>query len=232
MRGLFFYWLTRGQKSRDYAASQMTHPSPENAVIGHAQSLAEVASGHNAKTANDDASVPLQATVDIPVPDLELRSIISSENCTCIVCLHLTRPYIDSEDKLYCPVQGCTRTCFLLWYYQKHVKLHYRRDRGTKSPFFCPVENCHYNSKRFADLERHTTANHCTNPAKFECPELGCKYNGEGNGFTRKDKLAAHKKAMHYGHRAPGQAVRALKPAPAATHAGASGPSSAAAEKV
>ena len=202
-------------------------------MIGHAQSLAEVAFGHNAKTANDDASVPLQAAVDIPVPDLESRSIISSENCTCIVCLYLTRFQSESGYHCYkCPVQGCTQNLYSWASNDRHVGSHYRRDPGTKSPFFCPVENCHYNSKRFADLKRHTTANHCTNPAKFECPELGCKYNGEGNGFIRKDKLAAHKKAMHYGYRAPGQAVRALKPAPAATHAGASGPSSAAAEEV
>lgn len=38
--------------------------------------------------------------------------------------------------------------------------------------------------------------NICSNPKKFPCPALDCKYNGD-NGFARKDKLTSHWKKVH-----------------------------------
>lgn len=108
-----------------------------------------------------------------------------------------------------------------------HEKTHYLSIPGdNKSSYACLIQNCRFSSKRWSDLHRHTTAKHCNNPAKFACSVIGCKYNGEGNGFTRKDKLKDHCKSMHQGQKIHGQAVRAIKPAPASSHAGASGSSS------
>ena len=223
----------------------MTQPSPESATSGPAQPLAP---SYNAKTSNYDtnqlaaAQVPLQAAVDAPTSGQDSSSITPGESCTCIAC-HEKKVTHDSDILYHCNFADCSwgsntmeNPClrFLVAKCRlAHVRSHYRQDTNlTESPFLCPVQNCHYKSKRGADLARHTTAKHCNKPAKFECPEIGCKYNGEGNGFTRKDKLTAHKKAMHYGHKAAGQAVRALKPAPASAHAGALGPSSTAADEV
>ena len=211
-----------------------------------------MASGYNAKTTNDDAnqlaaaSVSLRGAVSTPILSEELSSTTQGEKCTCIVCKQETTTYNSHIWGYHCNFVDCNwfwdfhlSPIYLsmqsreisqrLW----HVRSHYRQDPNLKrSPFLCPVENCRYKSKRWADLDRHTTAKHCNNPAKFECPEIGCKYNGEGNGFTRKDKLTAHNKAMHYGRKIPGQAMRAVKPATASTHTGASGPSNAAAEEI
>ena len=208
-----------------------------------------MASGYNAKTSNDDAdqlaasSVSSRGVVDTPILSPESSSISQGEDCTCIVC-RLKKGTHDSDVEYHCNFADCnyvssyyrTRNSPPSWEVSlrlRHVKSHYQQDPDLiRSLFLCPVENCRYKSKRWAELGRHTSAKHCNNPTKFECPEIGCKYNGEGNGFTRKDKLTAHKKTMHYGRKTPGQAMKALKPAPASTHAGVWGASSAAADKV
>lgn len=193
---------------------------------------------------------PPQGGLDDPSSGQASSSTSLSNNCACIVCLGIgisdSNPYddpLDPYDPRHCRFSRCSwgeisycnvRTewspGFSFYGMEiaraRHEKTHYRRgpeDSGT--PFSCPVENCHFSSKRWSDLHRHTAAKHCDNPAKFACSVIGCKFNGEGNGFTRKDKLTAHCKSMHQGQRVLGQAERAIRPAPASSHGEASGSS-------
>lgn len=162
-------------------------------------------------------------------------------------CQHLGCNYVTFDSKSHkshakdhimqfgapCRLAGCKVATVAYWWPPAcekrsiHEKAHYRSVPGDKkSSYACAVQNCRFSSKRWSDLRRHTTATHCDNPPKFACSVIGCKYNGEGNGFTRKDKLTDHCRSMHQGQKINGQAVRAIKPAPASSHAEASGSSS------
>ena len=207
----------------------MTQLSPESAILGHAQSQAEVVLGYTVKTADEEtnqstpASVPSQATIDSPDSGQDTSSINPGKKCDCIVCCKIGFWECNNPVPSPCRLAGCNSNCFP---WDHHERSHFQRARGSKdplSPFYCPVEKCNYSSKRWPDLQRHTTAKHCSSPAMFSCSVIGCKHSGEGNGFTRKDKLTAHKRSMHQGQRTNGQAVRALQAAPASSHAEASG---------
>ena len=141
---------------------------------------------------------------------------------------------------LPCRYSGCTATFTFAYYgnptYEdltdddlrgshgsfENRKPHERRhfevvDASGVKKYHCNVERCNFSSKRRADLLRHCTTKHCTNPdvQKYPCPEIGCKYSG-ANGFTRKDKLKSHYNNVHKGSAVLGKAPRALKPKPAA----------------
>lgn len=224
----------------------MTQSSPENAISGHAQPLAEAVPGYSANTpTNEDtdqvatALTPAQG-IDSPGSGQASSSTNPSKNCTCLVCLEIGVLDYSNYGSKQCHFVGCDWTSpwetskVLHSYYcermlrldrASHAKAHYQQSPGLKeplSPFYCPVENCRFNTKRWVDLQRHTTTKHCSNPVKFACSVIGCKHSGEGNGFTRKDKLAAHYESMHRGQRVPGQVSRALQPAPASSYAEAS----------
>lgn len=223
----------------------MTQEPPGSATCGHAQPAAEAIPRYSATTtANEvsnqvnDAYIPSQGGVETPSLGHESSSTSPSKGCGCIVCLEIG--IIRSRDNHFCHLANCN------WEYEfsshssdrwvrkrraSHERTHYQGDPKTsQTPFFCPIDDCRFTSKRWPDLQRHTSAKHCNNPAKFVCSVIGCKYNGEGNGFTRKDKLMAHHKSMHQGQKIHGQPVRTIKPAPASSYAEASASSSFAAQ--
>ena len=221
----------------------MTQESLESATLGHAQSPAEAIPGYSAAiTANGDitpvtpAPVSSQVGVDIPSSGQASSSTSPSQKCACLLCLGISTYDSTSVGTWHCRFASCNwgyknpSTGFKWWMNldrRKHEKTHYRLDpKLSQSTFSCPVENCRFSSKRWSDLLRHTSAKHCYNPAKFTCSVIGCKYNGEGNGFIRKDKLKDHYKNMHQGQRVPSQAVRAIEPASASSRVEASGSSS------
>lgn len=208
----------------------MTRPSLDNAAFGDATPPAEVVPGCSANRPNEDtnqvttALTPVQDGSDALSPG-QASSSNNSKNCACIVCLGIGCPRSLDNNPDYCRFEGCDYIRkYYFQYMPWHEKSHYKQDRKINgSPFYCPVKNCRFSTKRWTDLYRHTTATHCNNPAKFECSVIGCKYHGEGNGFTRKDKLTDHCRKMHQGQMVPRQVVRALKPAPASSHTEASG---------
>lgn len=250
MRGFFLLADWRAQREHPILCPSvpigrpMTQEPLQSASYGHAQPLAEAVPSHGANTAangvtNQDIAVPIpsQAGADTPSSGQVLSSTSLSKKCACILCLGIGTIDYANPGPLHCHFASCSWVKILrdhVWLrcldYDKyfiHVKTHYRQEPNNQcTPFVCPVEPCRFKSKRWSDLSRHTTAKHCDNPAKFACSVIGCKYNGEGNGFTRKDKLIAHYKNMHHGQKVPGQAVRAIKPAPASHHAEASASSS------
>ena len=229
----------------------MTQSSPESASPGHAQPLAEVAPSYSVNKANEDANqittAPIQSQggIDAPGSGQVSSSTNLSEKCACIVCLAVGVYDPSSDGPERCHFVCCDWISFFTkpeysdFKINKgkdraaHAKTHYQQGQGPKKsqPFHCPVENCRYSAKRWSDLRRHTTATHCKNPAMFECSVMGCNYHGEDNGFTRKDKLTAHYRSMHNGQRVPGQVSRTLQPAPASSHAQASGSNSIAAQQ-
>ena len=223
----------------------MTQTSPESAISGHAQPLAEVAPGYNFNEANENANqltaapVLSQGGIDDSGSGQASSSTKPSEKCACIVCLSVGIYDPSNDGPEHCHFVSCKWKSsvnptlewdryFLSWLGQNraaHEKTHYRRGQGPEKSqtFHCLVDNCRYSAKRWSDLRRHTTATHCRNPSMFECSVVGCRYHGEGNGFTRKDKLTAHYRGMHNGQRVPGQVVRTLQPVPASSYAEASG---------
>ena len=229
----------------------MTPSSPECANPGHTQPLAEVAPGYSVNKANEDANqltavpIPSQGSGEAPGSSQASSSTNLREKCACVVCL-LVGVYDSSNyGPEHCHILSCDwKSDFEDWGWDfgkkmmgrdraAHAKTHYRQGQGPEKyqPFHCPVEDCRYSAKRWSDLRRHTTATHCKNPTMFECSVIGCRYHGEGNGFTRNDKLTAHYRSMHNGQRVPGQVSRALQPAPASSHAQASGSNSIAAQQ-
>lgn len=263
---VFFYWLTRGHRSRGINGEKQSPPrSPrsytpigwpmtqnllESAASGHAQSLADALPGYGVNTANEKTIQVTAAPVlsrngfDTLHFGQESSSTSTSKICACIVCLKIGIRVSNSNDPYNCRQYHC-RSASCSWvdssslrepYYwegsdkrralheQSHCRQHPKDDR---SPVRCPVQNCRFSSKRWCDLQRHTTAKHCNNPTKFACSVIGCKYYGEGNGFTRKDKLKDHYKTVHqsqgqrvhgqrvHEQRVHGQALRAIEPAPA-----------------
>ena len=219
----------------------MTQEPLESATFGQAQSPAEAIPGYSANTANEDttpvtpAPVSSQAAVDTPSSGQASSSTSPGQRCVCLVCLEIgTYNHPTSVVPCLCRFVSCNwvhsrwSTNYLrIIQFLEHERTHYKPDpKGSQSPFSCLVEKCRFRSKRWSDLLRHTSAKHCSNPAMFTCSVIGCKYHGEGNGFTRKDKLTAHYKNMHQGQRVPGQAVRIIEPASALSHTEASGSSS------
>ena len=228
----------------------VTQEPLEDASFAHAEPLAEAIPDHRANTVNDQVTatpIPSQGGVDTPSFGQVPSSTSPSKECACIVCLRVGIIDINNRGPYRCHLMSCNWICwareadnayetYSTWAHQfsekkrsAHEKTHYQRGpKDPETPFSCPVENCRFSSKRWSDLHRHTTAKHCKNPPKFACSVIGCKYNGEDNGFIRKDKLKDHYKNMHQGLKVPGQAVRAIKPAPAPFpyHAEASGSSS------
>lgn len=213
----------------------MTRSSLDNATLGDAQPPAEVVPGCSANRPNEDtnqvttALTPAQDDSDALSSD-QASSSNNSKNCACIVCLGIGCSRLWDNDLVRCRIEDCNyiRNYYIRKYSIQdtlsHEKSHYKQDRKIdESPFYCPVKHCRFSTKRWMDLYRHTTAKHCNNPAKFECSVIGCKYHGEGNGFTRKDKLTDHCRKMHRGQTVPRQVVRTLKPAPASSDAEASG---------
>ena len=207
----------------------MTRSPLENATFRDAQSPAEVVPGCSANRPNEDtnqvttALTSAQDGVDALRSGQASSSTNGSKNCACIVCLEIGCRRSPDMNQFRCRIESCSTHSYgdLIG---SHEKRHYQQDRMIReSPFCCPVRNCRFSSKRWPDLYRHTTAKHCNNPVKFECSVMGCKYHGEGNGFTRKDKLTDHYRKMHRGQVVPGQVVRTLRPAPASSHAQASG---------
>lgn len=218
----------------------MTQEPLENARFGQEQSLAEAIPSHGANTAANGVTHQViaaptlsQDSVDAS-PELEASSSTNTSNtCACIVCLGIGTTDCSSHGPLHCTFAGCD---WVIERYgrvaQQHMQRNHVRDHYCRqvSPlvwkFVCPIEPCRYKSKRWPDLQRHTTAKHCKDLDKLACSVIGCKYHGEGNGFTRKDKFIAHYKSMHQGQKVPGKAVRAIRPAPASSHGEASGSSS------
>ena len=96
---------------------------------------------------------------------------------------------------------------------RKHLEV---TDPSGNTKYHCNVQNCSFSSQKWADLRRHCTAKHCTNPnvERYPCPALGCKYSGD-NGFLRKDKLKSHYENIHKGNFVRNGAPRALQPRPA-----------------
>ena len=204
----------------------MTRSSLENATFGDSQSPAEVVPGCIANRPNEDIDqvttvlTSAQDGVDALRSGQASSSTSGSKNCACIVCLEIGCPRSPDKSQFRCRVESCSRHNdgdYIGWHEKSHYKQYW------KSPFCCPVTNCRFSTKRWPDLCRHTTAKHCNNPAKFECSVIGCKYHGEGNGFTRKDKLRDHCRKMHRGQVVPRQVVRTLEPAPASSQAETSG---------
>lgn len=250
MRESFFYWLTRGQRGSLISSFPpmgwpMTQEPLPIAAFGHAQPLAEEIPGYSANNATDEGTTQVTTT---PIPShagINASSLGQwsagtdcRKKCGCIVCLGIGIFYSSDLDPHHCRFANCN------WVYEghsgwywgarirvPHEKTHHQRGpKNLQTPFSCLVGNCRYTSKRWPDLLRHTTHKHCNNPAKFACSVIGCKYNGEGNGFTRKDKLMDHCKSMHQGQKIPGKAVRAIRPAPASPYAEASGASNVSAQ--
>ena len=233
----------------------MTQSSPKSVIFGHAQPLADVVPGNSVNKANEDtnqltaAPIPSPGGIDAPGSGQVSSSNNLCKNCACIVCLAIGIYDSSNYGPENCHFVSCNWTPRYSWYahtlgaefrkklvskdFAAHAKTHYRQGQGRKKSqlFHCPVKDCRYSAKRWSDLRRHTTATHCKNPAMFECSVVGCKYRGEGNGFTRKDKLTAHYRSMHNGQRVPGQISRTLQPAPALSHAQASGSNSIAAQQ-
>lgn len=171
----------------------------------------------------------------------------ASAECCCMKCLSVgvqVKPFdeVASEMKrseahggsglLTCRYLGCSAYFEIFsssgelsagshgWYWKRHdhERNHFEAiDASGVEKYRCNVERCNFSSKRWADLIRHCTTKHCTNPniQIFPCPEIGCKYGG-ANGFTRKDKLKSHYDNVHKGNAVLGKAPRALKPKPAA----------------
>ena len=248
----FFYWLTRGHSILQLSR-QLTLEIPlGSANLRRAQFQAESIPDYSADSANEDthavtaAPMTLQDDANTPNSDQESLSISTAKNCACMVCLeigvvdekspgdtpcHFNCGWLYSEyydnDYWTRPNYQAQRMAWIAKNRAAHEKTHCRQDpQISRSPFSCAVGNCRFSSKRWSDLIRHTTARHCKSPSKFVCSVIGCKYHGEGNGFTRKDKLTEHYRSMHQGQKVPGQAGRAIKPAPAAFHANAQGSSS------
>ena len=158
--------------------------------------------------------------IDNPVTDPAQSSAQHpKKQCDCIVCL-MTRQLGGSltqyahyfrETGYTCIIPGCSlRFGWYLFDCAQHVKGHFRLNQQ----FVCKEEHCGFVTKRWADLQRHYTAKHCTNPQKatFPCPIPWCKYSGN-NGFARKDKFKSHYNNVHKGNNAPGKANRVMKPA-------------------
>ena len=240
----FFYWLTRGHNcsktvgevSYPPIAWPMTPEPLETATFGHAQPRGEAISGYGTNNVAGEGPTPVTTTPVSSLAGLETPTLgqeSSNKKCGCIVCHGIG--IIDSELKgkpgrLRCRFASCNRlfegygTRYVL---PMHERTHYQRGPAKpRPPFSCLVEDCRFSSKRWSDFIRHTSTKHCNDPTKFACSVFGCKHNGEGNGFTRKDKLLDHFKSMHKGQKMQGKAVRALKPAPASSYAEASGSSS------
>ena len=231
----------------------MTPEPLEDASFGHDQPLAEAIPNHCANTANDQVTATPKCGIDTPSFGQVPSSTSPSKECACIACLRVGIIDINNRGPYRCHFASCdwippiatlgerygTYETYSIWDHHwaekdrsAHVRTHYQRGPNyLGTPFSCPVQNCRFSSKRWsALLYRHTTAKHCKNPPKFACSVIGCKYNGEGNGFIRKDKLTDHYKNMHQGQKVHGQTVRAIKPAPAPalplSHAEGSGSSS------
>ena len=215
----------------------MTPSSLENATFGDGQPPAEVVPGCSANRPNEDTNQVTTALTSAQegfdaLSSGQASSNNNSKKCACIVCLEIGSLPSKDDHGFRCRLEGCA---FVAPHYIPtslgwHEKRHYKQDfRTSGTPFYCPVESCRFSTKRWTDLYRHTTAKHCNNPGKFECSVIGCQYHGEGNGFTRRDKLTDHCRKMHRGEKVPGQVVRTLKPAPASSHAEASGSGSIAA---
>ena len=221
-------------------------PSPEEAIPGYSANKAN-------KDTNQVIALPVPSRggVETSSSGQASSSTSPSEECACIVCLAIGTFNGALRGPYKCRVASCNWSAsaesqypFITTIIEQrvvheifittiteqrvvHEQSHYRQGPTTfQTPFSCLVENCRFSSKRWPDLYRHTSAKHCLNPARFACSVIGCKYSGEGNGFTRKDKLTSHYNNMHKGQKVPGQAVRAIKPAPASSHAEASGSSS------
>lgn len=233
MSGVFFLLADqRAQRLRcrnTTGKDSMTQSSLENAVSGHAQPLAEVVPGYSANTPTNEDTDQF-ATAFTPAQESQASSSKNpSKKCACLVCLEVGVPDHSEHGPEQCRFIGCNRIRISRFYDLRHERSHYLQSRGPKepqSPFYCPVENCRYRSNRWSDLRRHTTTKHCSDPVKLACSVIGCKHSGEGNGFTRPDKLKAHYESMHRGQRVPGQVSRALRPAPVSSYAEASGSSS------
>lgn len=88
---------------------------------------------------------------------------------------------------------------------------HERTHFGKAGAYHCREKGCQTETNKFADLKRHCLVKHCTNPTKFPCSILGCRYGGD-NGFTREDKLKSHYRNVHKGKIVPGKAFQPLKP--------------------
>lgn len=217
----------------------MTPEPLETATFGHAQSLGEAIPGYGTDNATNEGptrvtTTPIPSPADLEPPNLgqESSSASRTKGCGCIVCHEIGTYVWNSRGySIRCLFASCNQLFapypHASYHLAMHERNHYRRGPANpQPPFSCLVENCRFTSKRWPDLRRHTSAKHCNNPAKLACSVIGCKYSGEGNGFTRKDKLIAHFKSMHQGQKMPGKAVRAIKPAPASSHAEASGSSS------
>ena len=210
------------------------------ATFGHAQPLAEAIPGYSENYAADEGTsqvtttpTPSQAGIDTSSLGHGSSGTDHGKKCACIVCLEIGT-YSSSGDTYHCRFANCNGVYTgnlppIRGFYSRmeHEKAHHQRGPKTlQTPFSCLVENCRYTSKRWPDLLRHTTHKHCNNPVKLACSVIGCKYYGEGNGFTRKDKLKAHYKSMHQGQQFRGQPMRAIRPAPVSSYAEASGSSS------
>jgi len=158
----------------------------------------------------------------VPLPDANRNG-----TCECIACrfpgssLNLGTPKPQRKAQ-HCLFPGCSELvnlrCSLklhssgyiaYWKRTQHEKSHYAVEGGG---FSCRETGCNNKTKRFSDLLRHCASKHCNKNRKTQCPVLGCKYNGEGNGFIRKDKLKSHYKAVHEGRAPAPKIFQAIEP--------------------
>lgn len=113
-------------------------------------------------------------------------------------------------DQNFCRFHGCDSEN-KHYKYVSHLAKHERSHYGNPGDYRCPEAECYTKAVKFADLKRHVQVTHCTNPLKFPCHVLGCKYGGD-NGFARKVKLKSHHRNVHEGKIAPRKANRRIKP--------------------
>lgn len=125
---------------------------------------------------------------------------------------------INKRDRFFvCVRKGCDFSV-------KHIDQlhsHYSDKHGLsvkngENRYFCHELQCSFTSKRWSDLIRHYSAKHCTRSKKFSCPVLWCKYHGDNNGFSRKDKMQSHMSNVHKGNadqkKARGRALAKIQP--------------------
>ncbi len=131
-----------------------------------------------------------------------------NHKCSCMSCIFLGK--YSSGSSLKCRVPGCQQQC-THWHPYFTGSPHEQAHFGKPGDYHCLEEGYKTITKKWADLKRHYTVRHCTNPPKFPCPVLGCKYGGD-NGFTREDKLKSHHRNVHQGKVVPGKAFQPIEP--------------------
>ena len=138
--------------------------------------------------------------------------ISSINHCDCLKCL-LVGAFDRSSygpGQYICRFPDCKESRSWRSDRSSHEKQHF----VCSGRYACNASDCTRSFKRWDDLVRHTTSEHCLNPVKYPCLVVGCRFGGE-NGFVRKDKLTSHRKNVHEGELVFTQAgaPRSIRPA-------------------